>query len=260
MDVRWLKKNVERAYRSSPSLREMANQLRWMYAGKPHSRLQAEEYELVFRYEDPIGDVNLVLRANDGADGFIHGEVFNHQYYYNPQLTSPETILDLGANIGLTAVYFGRLYPQAQIACVEPMPNNLELLRKNIELNGTKAEIFPAAVDVTDGTVVMETDYKDYGFKVGQVGISVAAVSVPTIMTRMGWSRVDFVKMDIEGHEATVLKQNAEWLHHVGCLAAEIHDDELVGELPMIAQAFGFERPVELHGNWWFHRPAHRKV
>ncbi|MBK8563725.1 MAG: hypothetical protein IPN76_10385 [Saprospiraceae bacterium] len=43
----------------------------------------------------------------------------------------PETVVDLGSNIGLSAVYFATRYPTAKIICVEPEQDNYDLLVKN---------------------------------------------------------------------------------------------------------------------------------
>src|SRR5262245_22207843 len=106
--------------------------------------MRTKELTIGFRYPEPIGNIQLLLRANVGSDGFIHGEVFEHEYYRLPLLAPPKTILDLGANIGLTAVYFSRLFPMAALACVEPVPENLRVLARNLELNAIRATVIPA--------------------------------------------------------------------------------------------------------------------
>src|SRR3954468_13533302 len=56
------------------------------------------------------------------------------QYNYNGQNGgSPvETIIDLGANVGLSAVYFKTKYPNAQVIAVEPEKKNYEQMMKNL--------------------------------------------------------------------------------------------------------------------------------
>ena len=87
---------------------------------------------------------------------------FEHQYYRLPFGGSPETILDLGANIGLTTIYLARAFPQAALACVEPFAKNLRVLERNLQLNKIHATIFPAAVHIDDGCVRMETALTNY--------------------------------------------------------------------------------------------------
>ena len=40
--------------------------------------------------------------------------------------------IDAGGYIGTTAILYAQLYPQAKIIVIEPMPENLEMIRKNI--------------------------------------------------------------------------------------------------------------------------------
>ena len=42
---------------------------------------------------------------------------------------NPSTIIDGGANIGLTSVFFANRYPKAEIVAVEPEEGNFEMLR-----------------------------------------------------------------------------------------------------------------------------------
>ena len=52
--------------------------------------------------------------------------------YWVPDVVDPEVILDIGSNIGISAVYFASRYPKAGVYSFEPMPENFTLLSKNI--------------------------------------------------------------------------------------------------------------------------------
>jgi hypothetical protein len=135
MDLHKLAENAAVAWRRRGSSVDFARRMTWLYADKLPAMGERRERAIGFRYPDPIGCVRLHLRANGGADAFIHSEVFEHQYYRLPLRSAPATILDLGANIGLATVYFARMFPRAALACVEPAPENLRLLRDNLALN-----------------------------------------------------------------------------------------------------------------------------
>ncbi len=200
------------------------------------------------------------MRGNAGADSFIFSEVFEHEYYRLP-IAPPATILDLGANIGMTSVYFGRHYPQAQFACVEPIPDNVRLLRKNLHMNSVPAKIFAAAVDVRDGEVVMEIDKRDYGHRIadpcsGQAMavLTVPALSVDSILRELQWERIGLLKVDIEGHEKSLLGGNCDWLHRVDAICIECHEGFGEADLQRLARQFGFAPPVFLPGVWFLTR------
>ena len=110
-----------------------------------------------------MGEFRLRLRANAGADAFIFSEVFEHEYYRLPMTDAPKTILDLGANIGLTLIYFERHFPQAVLAGVEPIRSNFDILQENLTLNGLNAAVFAGAIDIADGQIRMELSTKTTG-------------------------------------------------------------------------------------------------
>ena len=98
--------------------------------------------------------LRLSVRTN-GFDQDVVEEIFVSGCYQS-DLKDAHTILDLGANIGVAAAFFSRCYPTASLVCVEPVPDNLRLLRRNIEANNLRIDVLPAAVGPGDGKVVME--------------------------------------------------------------------------------------------------------
>ena len=79
------------------------------------------------------------LRQRTG-DYFVFYEIFLDQCYWIPPLfrSHISSIVDLGANIGLTTLYLqSYLQPGCRVVCVEPDPKNASLMRMN--LNGLAA-------------------------------------------------------------------------------------------------------------------------
>jgi FkbM family methyltransferase len=235
----------------------------WTYSARLPAVWSPRAWTIAFHYPAPIGKIQLLLRANAGADAFVHSEVFEHRYYRLPLVGPPATILDLGANIGLTTVYFARMFPAARLACVEPVPGNVRLLEKNLMLNDVSATVFPAAIDPTDGAVLMELDGRDYGHKVAVDGadhstatLPVRAMSVPTILASLKWDRIGLLKVDIEGHEAALFSGNCDWLARVDAMCIECHGGFGDAELAELATRFGFAPPQRLKGTWFMGRTA----
>lgn len=257
MDLTWLARNVDTSWRHRGTSVDAVKRLLWIYSNILPEPLRGREWQIGFRYPPPVGEIRLWLRANRGADGFIHGEVFEHDYYDLHLPFKPDTILDLGANIGLTSIYFARCFPDARIAAVEPIPSNLRLLRKNLELNGVAAEVVAGAVDAVDGEVLMDIEQLDYGHRVvgaaeadRQGGLAVAAYSVPTLMRQLGWERIGLLKVDIEGHEKTLLADCAGWIDRVEAMCIECHDGFGEAQLRDFAQRSSFRPPEALPGIW----------
>lgn len=261
MDLGWLKDNCLRSWRYRGSLVDVIRRMLWTYSQRLPGFMRRRYWRIGFRYRLPIGELKLVVRDNVGADAFILGEVFEHEYYSLPLADAPRTILDLGSNAGFSAVYFAKVYPGAQLACVEPVPGNLESLAINLELNGVEARTFAAAVDIADGDLWIELAKKDFGHKVASplsMGkgdtIRVQALSLETILTSLAWDRIGLLKVDIEGHEARLLAENNEWLHRVDAMCIECHEEMPAGALTEIAREFGFKAPMNLRGIWLLSR------
>jgi FkbM family methyltransferase len=75
------------------------------------------------------------------------------------------TFLDIGANIGLTAIPLAKKNEQINIYAFEPEPNNYNMLRKNLIANGLEARIktFNVALFSEDGTLDMELSKDNMG-------------------------------------------------------------------------------------------------
>lgn len=257
MNPLWLARNISNFWPIRASGVDFVRSLLWIYSAKLPKSLRRAEQTIGFVYPPPLGEIRLLLRSNSGSDSFIHGEVFGHQYYQLSLSRPPKTILDLGANTGMTAIYFGRVYPEARIACVEPVPANLRVLEMNLALNAVRADVFAAAIDVKDGSLQMELGPMDYGHKVssdsiGTTGktVEVGALSIPTIMHRLGWERIGLLKVDIEGHEKVLLSTDCEWLRYVDTMCVECHDGFGESDLVRISSLFGFLPPRKLPGIW----------
>ena len=151
---------------------------------------------------------------------------------YESNVTDARTILDLGANIGVAAAFLSACYPAASMACVEPVPDNLRLLRRNIDANNLSVDVLPAAVGPGDGQTVMEISSDprqssalggDYTPRSTGRTVPVEVMSIPSVLSKLGWSRIDLLKIDIEGGEKPLLGDRPEWLKSVGAILGEGH-------------------------------------
>ncbi len=58
--------------------------------------------------------------------------LLGNEYPLLPQhMLQPDCVIDIGANVGATAVYFASHYPDARILCFEPSPSNVRYLYEN---------------------------------------------------------------------------------------------------------------------------------
>lgn len=136
------------------------------------------------------------------------------------------TLLDLGGNIGLAAVYLARRHRFERVVIVEPVAENAALARLNCARNGVRAEVIQAAVAPAPGEVsFVLTSEHNQGHIDGAAGggIRVPATTVADLAGPGGGVRL--VKLDIEGGEGPLLTDRAEWLDGVTALVGEFHPD-----------------------------------
>ena len=190
----------------------------------------------------------LHMRMNPGGgDWIVLRGVWLYQEYFHPFLRGCRTILDVGANIGMAALWFKGLNPEAIIACVEPDPRNLPLLRMNLAENGINAKTFDCAVATHTGrarlSVGMDPGWSSLeyaGLHAHTRFVEVETRRIPEIMDDLGWSRVDLLKLDIEGLERDILADGADWLSRVGLIVFELHQNNSVEEIATILDQAGY--------------------
>jgi precorrin-6B methylase 2 len=74
-------------------------------------------------------------------------ELFENQIYKFNSSQKDLLILDCGANIGLSVIYFKRLYPNSKIIAFEADPNIFNVLQENVKsFNFKNVELINKAV------------------------------------------------------------------------------------------------------------------
>lgn len=187
-------------------------------------------------------------------------EIFgSHQYYFETDVENPH-IVDVGAHIGLSVLYFKQLYPTASIKAVEPIPENLLLLKENIFWNNLKdVEVIPAAVsDETGDQEFFMDSTSDHWYSTAGVfrgawsGVqSSKSVDVPIVtLDSLITQHVDLLKMDIEGLEQKVLTKSAEALSKVDRIFMEYHPvpEQNLESLTTWLQEQGYKVRIERKG------------
>lgn len=138
-------------------------------------------------------------------------------------LTKPDDrVLDVGANIGLTACAFSTLCPDGRIACVEPVPRTFRYLQRNAG-NLKNVSLFQHALGSAPGEIRMQGN-PDFlagsfiadAYNIPGEGHFVESVPVKTLdsaFSSFGFDRLDFMKVDVEGFELEVFEGGREILN-----------------------------------------------
>ncbi len=169
--------------------------------------------------------VRLRVRTSD-ADVFH--QVFTNREYEFPFFGVPKVIMDAGANVGLTSVFYANKYPQAKILAVEPAASNFRMLAQNTAPYGNIIPIRAALWCACGHVGISGLEFQHAGFRVLEScetsSETVPAVTVETVMSQYGIEFIDILKLDIEGAEKEVLEGSSAWIDKVGAIALETHD------------------------------------
>jgi FkbM family methyltransferase len=181
----------------------------------------------------PLGVVAPTLHTSH--DISTVNEVFCRLDYRAP--TTLRVAVDIGSNIGISALYFLTRNPTARVYLFEPDPKNVARLRENLTGFEDRYELDGAAIGVSEGEVSFCTEPtgrygrigKDFGDVITVRCRSVNAV-LAAILKREG--RVDLLKIDIEGTEEEVvaairpdLLEHIDAIYYETCGPAPLHTD-----------------------------------
>ena len=153
----------------------------------------------------PQGPITLTTYSPDDVQTI--NEIFLRGDYNVPQ--AGEVVVDFGSNIGISAAWFLSRRPDAVIYCYEPVPRNIERLKKNLAQFAGRVTLKETAVGTENGMV--QFGWEPTG-RYGGVGRDTGAwIEVPCadsneilagIIAKHG--RINTLKIDIETLESAV--------------------------------------------------------
>jgi FkbM family methyltransferase len=177
----------------------------------------------------------VTLRVPDSLESFlIVFEVFVREIYRPFAQAEPvDTIYDLGAHVGIAALYLFGVHPGGRLVCVEPLAENIELLRDNLERNRVPATVIEGAVASRAGTAIIHACPEARGLSAAvpvrdltdrPLGhLSSAPREVRTIaFDQLLEGRGYGIKIDVEGAEHGLLG-HPELLDRAAWLVGELH-------------------------------------
>lgn len=160
-------------------------------------------------------------------------QVFLRKEYQFDLPFEPHVIVDAGANIGLSALYFTNRYPSARIIAIEPENGNFNQLKVNTTKH-RNIELLHCAISNDSNSLNLLDDGKgEWGYETVAAGTNtsanaiqeVKAVSVQALMQQFEIEIIDLFKIDIEGHERELFADKVDtWLPNCRCIVVEIHD------------------------------------
>lgn len=188
------------------------------------------------------------------------------------RLTVPgDVCYDVGANVGLHTRFLATVFQAGKVISFEPMSANFELLQINAELDRNAAQrirIYHMALADTDGEELLQVDdmmsasavldrvtggapshgRQQYGLEAKTEKVRLARLD--SLMNAEQIPPPNFIKIDIEGAEALMLKGAFETLKkYRPRLAIEMHSVEITHDVLQLLDEVGYDCFAAVHDN-----------
>ncbi len=170
----------------------------------------------------------------------VYRQMFVHKEY-EWAITGIDTerprIIDCGAHIGLSILYFKKKLPKAEIIGFEANPRTFCILEKNIEQNKlSEVSVYNYAVGDVNGEITFYVSKDENAYSWGdsavkmswQTGDSTKKIVVPSVRLSSYLDKpVDLIKMNIEGSEEMVLREIESKLQLVAQIVVQYHKTDV---------------------------------
>lgn len=197
-------------------------------------------------------------REDSQSDAVVVREIWCENVYevYDGDLADTGIVVDLGANIGAFTLYAAKLGAKKVIA-VEPEPHNVEILRKNIadnQHNVPNCEFIVDTHGINDGKFTKAFINDNHGDSV--VGYQktmekdqqqISMISLQQLFDTYELEYIDVLKIDIEGHEGSVIRGASEALLNL-CRYITVEYDQHANELGSIVEKLSKTHQIKYVG------------
>ncbi len=213
--------------------------------------IRRKDNSLLLRKPGCCGDKKILIRPST-SDRFVLRQVVIENEYLpiinlikdKSAINSIRLIVDAGANIGLTTMFFNSYFTDAKIIAVEPEESNFEQLLKNIKINKLNDRVIPIKkalwINNTE-QLSINNEFRDRRHWAKAVlpsnldGECVLPITLMKIINLYAKNQnIDILKIDVEGTEALLFKSD-EFLdtlvEHVSFLCFEIHKEFMSRDL-----------------------------
>lgn len=161
---------------------------------------------------------------------------------------TPHVIVDAGAHVGYSSLYFLHRFPNARIIGIEPESSNADIYANNLS-SRANVVLHRAALWRYKAKLNIENpDADSWSFRIqekdGKSG-GVKAVTIAEILNE--YKSIDILKLDIEGAEKELFSGNTKWLKQVKMVILELHERYAPGCTELITnvlESYNFKKTL----------------
>jgi FkbM family methyltransferase len=150
----------------------------------------------------------------------------------------PPLIVDCGANIGASSMYFALLYPSAAVVALEPEPANYQLLEFNARPFPSICPLNQAIASRPGQLLLCDPGTGEWGYRTAaeapdsKVIGRVESTTVEQILEQHPDREPFILKIDIEGAESDLFSEHTEAIGRFPLVIIELHDWAMPGKRP----------------------------
>lgn len=226
------------------------NEISYFLSNGYRINCKSRKYIIVSKIENLI-NISILIRKNSSDTQVFKQVLIDKEYFpiiklieLKNESKSIKLIVDAGANMGLSSVFFNYYFPNANIIAIEPELSNFNTLQKNILRNSLVKTILPINkalwINSSDSLTIANNfrDGKNWSCAIQQSTSEVGKVEPITLKEIVNQyategKTIDIMKIDIEGSEA-ILFENESFvdlvIKKVRFLCIEIHHEKMCNE------------------------------
>ena len=190
-------------------------------------------------YLNLIKDEHVILESRNGTKiklrvnstdimAFTHVWLLHEYDRTEFEITNTDIVIDIGAHIGLFALFASQFCKNGKIYCFEPVKENFEVLESNLILNNIKNVIAVNAAISTSNekiTIYLNEDESGHSMYVtGTKKIQVKSFTLQNVFDSNKLEKCNFIKIDCEGEEYAIIDSlSTPYFNKINKMCIEYH-------------------------------------
>ena len=180
-----------------------------------------------------------------GSDLFVASQIFGHEEYALSDIATDRlnerakqirarnqvpVIIDGGANVGYSALYFAKAFPDTRVTAFEPDLRTYDRLKRNTFGWDQIDAIHGALWSHSEGVLISpDSNRSSWSFRISTNGERQPSLVLANIFKKNPVWRPLIVKLDVEGAEREIISSSPDVFSGAACIMIEPHDFKFPG-------------------------------